>query len=75
MGEDTLRLAQVKVEARELDLITVAGKTEPVRIYELLSQFGSWTRLMTNCAKNSPAVLPPVGPVAGTKRGTGSRND
>jgi adenylate cyclase len=28
------------VKARELDLITVAGKTEPVRIYELLSQFG-----------------------------------
>jgi adenylate cyclase len=40
IAEDTLRLAQVEVEARELDLITVAGKTEPVRIYELLSPFG-----------------------------------
>jgi adenylate cyclase len=40
IAEDTLRLAQVEVEVRELDLITVAGKTEPVRIYELLSPFG-----------------------------------
>ena len=40
IAEDTRRLAQVEVEARELDLITVAGKTEPVRIYELLSPFG-----------------------------------
>ena len=40
IAEDTLRLAQVEVEARELDLITVAGQTEPVRIYELLSPFG-----------------------------------
>jgi adenylate cyclase len=37
--EDTLRLAQDEVEVRELDLITVAGKTEPVRIHELLSPF------------------------------------
>jgi adenylate cyclase len=29
-----------EVEVRELDLITVAGKTEPVRIHELLSPFG-----------------------------------
>jgi len=28
------------VEARELDLITVVGKTEPVRIYELLGRAG-----------------------------------
>jgi adenylate cyclase len=27
-------------EARELDLITVAGKTEPVRVYELLGPAG-----------------------------------
>jgi adenylate cyclase len=40
IAEDTLRLAQIEIEARELDLITVAGKTEPVRIYELLSPFG-----------------------------------
>jgi adenylate cyclase len=56
IAEDTLRLAQVEVEARELDLITVAGKTEPVRIYELLSPFGkldpddATCRRMTNCS-------------------------
>jgi adenylate cyclase len=38
--ESTLKLARSEVEARELDLITVAGKTEPVRIYELLGPAG-----------------------------------
>jgi adenylate cyclase len=40
ISEDTLRLAQQEVEARELDLITVVGRTEPVRIYELLGRPG-----------------------------------
>lgn len=40
ISEETYRLAQEAIEARELDLITVAGKTEPVRIYELLSRVG-----------------------------------
>jgi adenylate cyclase len=39
VSDDTLRLAQHEVEARELDMITVAGKVEPVRIHELLSPF------------------------------------
>jgi adenylate cyclase len=34
--ESTVKLAGSEVNTRELDLITVAGKTEPVRIYELL---------------------------------------
>jgi len=38
--EDTLRLAQEAVEARELDLLVVAGKTEPLRVYELLAPAG-----------------------------------
>ena len=38
--EDTLRLAQHEVEARELDLLVVVGKTEPVRVYELLAPAG-----------------------------------
>ncbi len=38
--EDTLRLAQHAVEARELDLLVVAGKTEPVRVFELLAPAG-----------------------------------
>ena len=40
IAEDTLRLARQEVETRELDLITVAGKSEPVRIYELLGRTG-----------------------------------
>lgn len=44
IAEDTLRLARDEVEVRELDLITVAGKTEPVRIHELLSPFGKLDR-------------------------------
>jgi adenylate cyclase len=38
ISEDTFRLAQQEVEARELDLITVVGRTEPIRIYELLGR-------------------------------------
>jgi adenylate cyclase len=40
VAESTLRLAQNAVESRELDQITVVGKTEPVRIYELLCPAG-----------------------------------
>ena len=38
LSEETFRLAQHAIEARELDLITVAGKTEPVRIYEMMGR-------------------------------------
>jgi adenylate cyclase len=38
LSEETYRLAQQVIEARELDLITVAGKTEPVRIYEAMGR-------------------------------------
>ena len=40
IGEETYRLAQEDIEAREVDVITVAGKMEPVRIYELMSAAG-----------------------------------
>ena len=40
ISEETYRMAQQVVEARELDLITVAGKTEPVRIYEAMGRVG-----------------------------------
>jgi adenylate cyclase len=40
ISEETYRLAQGVIEARELDLITVAGKTEPVRIYEAMGRAG-----------------------------------
>ena len=40
IAEDTYRLAQQAVEVRELDFVTVVGKTEPVRIFELLGRVG-----------------------------------
>ena len=40
INEDCLHLAEQDVEAREIDFVTVYGKTEPVRIYELLSRIG-----------------------------------
>jgi adenylate cyclase len=40
LSEETYRTAQHVIEARELDLITVAGKTEPVRIYEAMARAG-----------------------------------
>ncbi len=40
LSEETYRLAQQVIEARELDLITVAGKIEPVRIYEAMGRIG-----------------------------------
>jgi adenylate cyclase len=40
LSEETYRTAQHVVEARELDLVTVAGKTEPVRIYEAIGRVG-----------------------------------
>jgi Adenylate and Guanylate cyclase catalytic domain len=40
ISEETYRLAREDIEAREVDVITVAGKTEPVRIYEMMSLAG-----------------------------------
>ena len=43
VAEETYRLAQDVVEARELDVVIVVGKSEPVRIFELLGAAGSVT--------------------------------
>ena len=40
INEDTRRLAGDAVEARELDSIRVVGKSEPVRVFELLGRKG-----------------------------------
>jgi len=40
IDEATYKFSQGLIEARELDLITVAGKTEPLRIYELVCASG-----------------------------------
>jgi adenylate cyclase len=41
INEECYRLAENDVEAREIDLVTVFGKVEPVRIYELQSRQGT----------------------------------
>ncbi len=40
VSEDTFRLAGNAIEAREIDVIRVVGKSDPVRIYELLGLAG-----------------------------------
>jgi adenylate cyclase len=40
IAEDTFRFAREAIEARELDVVTVAGKTEPIRIYEVMAEAG-----------------------------------
>ena len=40
LSEDTHRLAGAQIEVRELDVVTVVGKIEPVRIYELMALAG-----------------------------------
>jgi adenylate cyclase len=40
LSEETWKMAQDAIEARELDCIQVAGKSEPVRIFELLERKG-----------------------------------
>jgi adenylate cyclase len=41
VNESTFRLAQHDIEARELDFITVVGKVEPTRVYEVMGAIGS----------------------------------
>jgi adenylate cyclase len=40
MGENTYRAAGAQVVAREVDMVRVAGKSQPVRIYELVGLKG-----------------------------------
>ena len=41
INEECYHLAETGIEAREIDLVTVFGKVEPVRIYELQGRQGS----------------------------------
>ncbi|MGH8667894.1 MAG: adenylate/guanylate cyclase domain-containing protein, partial [Burkholderiales bacterium] len=47
MSEETRRLAGDAVEAREIDAIRVMGKSEPVRIFELVGRAGDPNPLKT----------------------------
>jgi len=38
---ETMRLAQQVVEGRELDLLVVGGKTEPIQVFELIGTAGA----------------------------------
>ena len=40
ISDVTLRMAETQIEVRELDMIIFKGKTEPVKVYELLSKVG-----------------------------------
>jgi Adenylate and Guanylate cyclase catalytic domain len=40
ISQETRRLAGDAIDAREIDAVRVVGKTEPVRIYELLGRKG-----------------------------------
>src|SRR5207245_1292518 len=44
LAEETHRLAQDVVDARELDIVIVVGKSEPIRIVQLLGPAGSVER-------------------------------
>ncbi len=46
MSGETNEIVRDKMESRELDLIRVAGKTEPVRIFELLGLKGEISMVM-----------------------------
>ncbi|NEV01204.1 adenylate/guanylate cyclase domain-containing protein [Bradyrhizobium uaiense] len=57
ISEETYRLAQADIEARELDFITVAGKTEPVRIYELMAPAGQLEPAQSELREKFATVL------------------
>ena len=44
ISDITLRMAETQIEVRELDTIVFKGKTEPVKVYELLSIEGEWSK-------------------------------
>jgi adenylate cyclase len=46
ISEETFRLAGNAIEAREVDVLRVVGKSDPVRIYELLGAAGDMTAEM-----------------------------
>ncbi|HSA89176.1 MAG TPA: adenylate/guanylate cyclase domain-containing protein [Burkholderiales bacterium] len=52
VSQDTWTMAQDAVEAREIDTLRVVGKTEPVRVYELLGKKGGLDAAMLSLKEN-----------------------
>ena len=73
LSEETYRLAQQVIEARELDLITVAGKTEPVRIYEAMGRAGELKPEQSKLRERSRAAWRRIATGNGTRRRPTSR--
>jgi adenylate cyclase len=46
ISEETKKLASAAVETRELDMICVVGKSEPVRVFELMGRKGEVDQVM-----------------------------
>jgi adenylate cyclase len=52
VSHDTWERAKDAVEAREIDAVRVVGKTEPVRVYELLARKGELDGTMLSLKEN-----------------------
>jgi adenylate cyclase len=57
LGENTYRLAKDFIEARELDRVRVAGKAQPVAVYELLALKGQLTDTQTQVTASYAEAL------------------
>ncbi len=57
MSEDTYKEVKDRVEARELDLITVVGKEKPVRVFELMAEKGGLEQSTKNAVQEFAAGL------------------
>jgi adenylate cyclase len=68
LTEETYRLSQNVIEARELDLVTVPGKTEPVRFMKRWVGPANSAKRRSNCDRFSAKDLPPTDGGTGTTR-------
>lgn len=57
VSEETYRLSRESIEAREIDSIMVVGKTEPVRIYEVLGLQGQVAKDRLELCERFQAML------------------
>ena len=73
VSEETFKLAQNVIEARELDIITVAGKTEPIRIYEAMGRVGELRPEQIALRELFAAGWQPIACRIGTRRRADSR--